>query len=128
LLKTESFKGLAVLCKKCFASMVSRLRRTFYRTLLSQRPLIIPLRKAQFERHFKQWGLQKYKKRDIWVAVASRRAKRKREQKETELWIGHERIPEKKLKKELARNGYDAAFSYGSQGNYLLESLLVVDM
>jgi hypothetical protein len=44
------------------------------------------------------------------------------------VWTGHERVSEKKLKKELARYGYDAAFSYGSQGNYLLEGLLVVDM
>ncbi|KAF1828260.1 hypothetical protein BDW02DRAFT_652163, partial [Decorospora gaudefroyi] len=71
--------------------------------------------KAQFERHFKQWGFQKYKKRDMWVAVAPRRAKRKRDQKETEVWIGHERIPEKTLKKELARYDYDVAFPYGFQ-------------
>jgi hypothetical protein len=108
--------------------MVSRLRRTFYRTLLSQRPLIIPLRKAQFERHFRQWGFQKYKKRDIWVAVASRRAKRKREQKETEVWMGHERIPKKKLKKELARYDYDVAFPYGFQGKYLLKNAIMADI
>jgi hypothetical protein len=84
--------------------------------------------KSQYERHFKQWGFQKNTKKVIWVAAASRTAKRKTDQKETEVWISSERVPEKKLKKELARNGYDAAFSYGSQGNYLLESLLVVDM
>ncbi|EMD62800.1 hypothetical protein COCSADRAFT_161359 [Bipolaris sorokiniana ND90Pr] len=36
-------------------------------------------------------------------------------QKETEVWDGHDRIPEKNLKKELARYGYDVAFPYGCQ-------------
>ena len=31
------------------------------------------------------------------------------------MWDGHDRIPEKKLKKELARYGYDVAFPYGCQ-------------
>lgn len=31
------------------------------------------------------------------------------------MWDGHDRIPEKNLKKELARYGYDVAFPYGCQ-------------
>jgi hypothetical protein len=115
--KIESFKELAVSCKKCFASMVSRLRRSIYGILLSQRPLMVPLRKAQFERHFKQWVFQEHKKKDIWEVIVRQKAKRKRDEKETEMWTGHERISGKSLKKELARYGYEAAFSYGSQGN-----------
>jgi hypothetical protein len=85
-------------------------------------------RKSQYERHFKQWGFQKNTNKAIWVAAASRTAKRKTDEKETEVWIGSERVPEKRLKKEVARYGYDAEISYGSRGKYLLESLLVVDM
>jgi hypothetical protein len=108
--------------------LVSRLRRTFHGVLLLLQPLTASLRKAQFERHFKQWGFKKYKKKEIWEATARHMNKRKRDEKETEVWIGCERIPAKKLKKELARHGYDVAFSYGFQGNDLLEDPLAVHM
>lgn len=71
---------------------------------------------------------RKNKKSDTWKSTASCSAKRKRDGKETEVWDSCERISAKKLKKELARHGYDAAFSYGCQGNYLLKGVLVIDM
>ena len=50
------------------------------------------------------------------MAAARRIAKRKRE---TEVWIDDERIPEKKLKKEIARYDYEVAFPYRFEGKYL---------
>lgn len=63
-------------------------------------------------------GVQKYKKKDIWEAIALKDTKRKRDGKESEVWIDDERVPAKRLRKELLRYGYDAAFPHGSQGNY----------
>jgi hypothetical protein len=78
----------------------------------SQQLLIITSRKAQYERRFKKWGFQKNRKKDIWEVVAFKVRKRKRSDKESEVWIGDERVPAKKLMKEVSRYGY------GFQGNH----------
>ncbi|OCK75502.1 hypothetical protein K432DRAFT_465903 [Lepidopterella palustris CBS 459.81] len=73
--------------------------------------------KAQYERRLKKWGFQKYKKKDIWEAIAIKVTKRKRDGEESKVKIGDEVIPMKKLKKELSRYGYEAAFRHGFHGN-----------
>jgi hypothetical protein len=75
------------------------------------------LRKAKYERHFRNWGFRKNKKRDVWEDIATKVTKRKRHERESEVWIGGGRVPAKKLRKELSRYGYDAAFPHGFQGN-----------
>jgi hypothetical protein len=75
-------------------------------------------RKAQYERHFKKWGFQKNKKRDVWEAIALKVTKRKRENKKSEVKIDGEVVPVKKLKKELSRYGYKAAFPHEFQGDH----------
>lgn len=97
--------------------MGSKPRNEFPFKSLSQQPLIITSRKAQYERHFKRWGFRKNKKKEIWDAVTHTVTKRKRDSKESEVWVGDERIPAKKLRKELSRYGYDATFLNGFQGN-----------
>lgn len=86
----------------------------------SQEPLIITSRKAQYERRFKKWGFQKNKKKDIWGGFALKVAKRKRASNESEVWIGRDVVPAKKLRKELSRYGYEAAFSHKFQGNHYI--------
>jgi hypothetical protein len=66
------------------------------------------------------WGFQKYKKKDAWETLALKLTKRKRADKESEVWIGDERVSVKKLRKEVSRYGYNAAFPYGCQGNHSL--------
>ncbi|KAF2726864.1 hypothetical protein EJ04DRAFT_570892 [Polyplosphaeria fusca] len=81
--------------------------------------------KAQYEKHFKKWGFRKNKRRDDWEATAAKVAKRKRDGKESELWIGDERVPVKKLRKEISRYGYDAAFPTSSSSKYTRRNLRV---
>ncbi|KAH6718728.1 ankyrin repeat-containing domain protein [Leptodontidium sp. MPI-SDFR-AT-0119] len=71
--------------------------------------------KAQYERRFKKWKFQKNKTKDVWEAVAREVTKRKRDSKDSEVRIGGEVVPVKKLKKELSRYGYEAAFPHGFQ-------------
>jgi hypothetical protein len=113
--RTRSLKEMAASYKKCTPSIISRLRKT--PTVLSCSPLTVPLRKAQFELHFRNWGFRKNQTKEMWAATASCVAKRKRDGKETEVWKGCERISTKRSKKELARYGYGADFLYGSQGD-----------
>ncbi|OCK86900.1 uncharacterized protein K441DRAFT_597217, partial [Cenococcum geophilum 1.58] len=54
----------------------------------------------------------KNKKRNIWEGITLKVAKRKRYSKESEVWIGRDIVPVKKLRKELWRYGYKAAFPY----------------
>ncbi|KAF2180743.1 hypothetical protein K469DRAFT_269993 [Zopfia rhizophila CBS 207.26] len=71
--------------------------------------------KAQYERRFKKWRFQKNKKKDVWEAIALKVAKRKRDNKESEVRNGDEVVPVKKLRKELSRYGYEAAFPHEFQ-------------
>jgi hypothetical protein len=75
-------------------------------------------RKAQYERQFKKWGFQKNKKHDIWEAIAIKVTKRKRVNKESEVRIGGDVVSVKKLKRELSRYGYEAAFPHTFQGDH----------
>ncbi|KAF2175396.1 hypothetical protein K469DRAFT_610950, partial [Zopfia rhizophila CBS 207.26] len=61
------------------------------------------LRKAQYERHFKKWGFQRYTRRENWEAIALKVTKRKRDNKESEVRIDGEVVCVKKLRKELSR-------------------------
>jgi len=108
--------------------MGSKPRKKLIFTSPSRQPLIITSRKAQYERHFKKWEFQKNKKKDIWEAVALKDTKRKRNGKESEVWIDNERVPKKKLKKELSRYGYDAAFQHGPQGNHHIPRCTTADI
>ena len=50
-----------------------------------------------------------------WEAITLKVTKRKRDDKESVVWIDDEVVPEKKLRKEVSRYGYKASFP---QGNY----------
>jgi hypothetical protein len=54
----------------------------------------------------------------IWETVALKVTKRKRAKKESEVWIGRDVVPLKKLRKEISRYGYNAAFPLGYEGYY----------
>ncbi|KAF2181591.1 hypothetical protein K469DRAFT_588973 [Zopfia rhizophila CBS 207.26] len=74
--------------------------------------------KAQYERRFKKWGFQKNKKKDVWEAIALKVTKRKRDNKESEVRIDGAVVSVKKLRKELSRYGYEAAFPHEFQSNH----------
>ena len=76
------------------------------------------LRKSQYERHFKKWGFHKNKKKNVWEVIAHKVTKRQRDNKESEVWIGFDMVPPKKIRQEVSRYGYEAAFSHGFHGNY----------
>ena len=49
-----------------------------------------------------------------WKAIALKVTKRKRDNKESEVWIDDEVVSAKKLRKEVSRYGYGAAFPQGN--------------
>ncbi|MCJ1269666.1 hypothetical protein MMC22_009558 [Lobaria immixta] len=59
--------------------------------------------KAQYEIQFKKWDLRKNLTNKEWDYVHSRVEKRKREEKDSDVYFKRTKIPEKKLKKELSR-------------------------
>ncbi|KAI1357142.1 Clr5 domain-containing protein, partial [Xylaria arbuscula] len=73
--------------------------------------------KAQYERRFKKWGFRKNKTKEDWEAIALKVTKRKRDNKESEVRIGGEVVLVKKLRKELSRYGYEAAFPHKFQAS-----------
>lgn len=80
--------------------------------------LMTTLRKSQYETHFKKWGVHENKKKNVWKFIAYKVTKRKRDKKESEVYIGLDMVHPKKLRKAVSRYGYEAAFSHGFHGNY----------
>lgn len=67
---------------------------------------LTPYRKAQYERMLKLWGISKYTKGVDWKFIAQRYDVRARDGQRTALEIQGKRISERKVKKEIARQGY----------------------
>jgi hypothetical protein len=65
--------------------------------------------KAQYELHFKKWEFRKNRTKDDWKIVAQKIGKRKREHKESEVYIGGNLIESKKVKKAISRYGSTSA-------------------
>jgi len=61
--------------------------------------------KAQYELRFKKWQFRKYRSKDDWIVVARKIGKRKREHKESEVYIDGKLIQPKKVKKTTLRYG-----------------------
>jgi hypothetical protein len=76
--------------------------------------------KAQYELHFKKWEFRKNRTKDDWKIVAQKIRKRKREQKESEVYIDGNLIESKKVRKETSRYGFmSAATEMQLQGNHI---------
>jgi hypothetical protein len=74
--------------------------------------------KAQYELHFKKWGFRKNRTKDEWRAVDQKIEKRKREHKESEVYIDGILIESKKVKKSTLRYGSTrAAIDFQLQGD-----------
>ena len=61
------------------------------------------LRKAQYERQLAMWKFRKNLTGDEWGFAIDRMEKRKRDGKETELFVDGFRVPVKRIKKEISR-------------------------
>jgi hypothetical protein len=76
--------------------------------------------KAQYELHFKKWGFRKNRTKDDWKIVAQKVGKRKREHKESEVYIDGNLIHSKKVKKAISRYGsMPATAEMQLQGNHI---------
>lgn len=71
--------------------------------------------KAQYEHHFKIWNFRKNLKSHEWIFVNHRFNKRKRNGKESDLYVNGVLVPKKKVKKETARHNFPTIIErYGS--------------
>ena len=76
--------------------------------------------KAQYELHFKKWEFRKNRTKDDWKIVAQKLRKRKREHKESEVYIDGNLIESKKVRKETSRCGsMSATTEMQLQGNHI---------
>lgn len=73
--------------------------------------------KAQYERQFNKWKFRKNRKHPEWKFVHHRIAKRKRNGKESNLYIGGVLIPTKKIHKETSRHNFPTIHERYGQGN-----------
>lgn len=58
-------------------------------------------REAQYERHLKKWGFSKNQKKDVWEVLSRKVEKRKREGKESEVYLDNQLV--KTAKRQLVR-------------------------
>ncbi|KAH0569268.1 hypothetical protein GP486_000024 [Trichoglossum hirsutum] len=72
--------------------------------------------KAQYERRLTKWGFKKNRKKREWIEIAEEVIRRRNEGKDSEVIIGDQIIPSKKLKKEVRRYGRDLINSVSTQG------------
>jgi hypothetical protein len=63
-------------------------------------------RKAQYEKKFKEWGFKKNHTKEDWRIVGNKVEQRKRAAKESNVYLDRELVPQKKLRKEISRQGY----------------------
>jgi hypothetical protein len=76
--------------------------------------------KAQYELHFKKWEFRKNRTKDDWRIVAQKIGKRKREHKESEVYIDGNLIETKKVRKAISRYGFMSAITeIQLQGNHV---------
>jgi len=59
--------------------------------------------KSKYERIFKKWDFKKYRTKEDWVAIGYKVQKRKRENKESEVWCDENQIAAKRVQKETQR-------------------------
>ncbi|KAF2490660.1 hypothetical protein BU16DRAFT_543960 [Lophium mytilinum] len=59
--------------------------------------------KGQYERQLKKWQFKKNSKADVWKAVTYKTEKRKREGKESDVYMEGELVPREKVRKATAR-------------------------
>ncbi|KAH8648060.1 Clr5 domain-containing protein, partial [Tricladium varicosporioides] len=62
--------------------------------------------KNQYERQFRKWKFSKYQKKKNWKEAGRLIQKRKREGKESKLYVDGVLVPKKKICKELSRHGF----------------------
>ncbi|RDL41644.1 uncharacterized protein BP5553_01623 [Venustampulla echinocandica] len=62
--------------------------------------------KAQYERQFKKWGFQKYRTKEDWKTMNQKIELRKRNATESNIYCDGELMSNKKLRKEISRQGY----------------------
>jgi len=63
-------------------------------------------RKAQYEKKFKEWRFKKNHTKEDWRIVGHKVEQRKRAAKESNVYLDQELMPQKKLRKEISRQGY----------------------
>jgi hypothetical protein len=99
----------------------SRRKRRLRQTLSYSLRTTLNLRsKAQYELHFKKWEFRKNRTKDDWKIVAQKLRKRKREHKESEVYIDGNLIKSKKVRKETSRYGsMPATTEMQLQGNHI---------
>ena len=84
--------------------------------------ILNPKRKSQYELQFKKWQFRKNCTAEGWKIVAHKLTKRKREQKETEVFLNGNLIHPKKLKKETQRyKALSVASESSPPGNFSYE-------
>ncbi|KAI1635604.1 ankyrin repeat-containing domain protein [Biscogniauxia mediterranea] len=62
--------------------------------------------KGQYERHLKEWGFIRKTTKQNWQIVSHKMQKRKRDKKDSAVYVDGCLVPEKKLCKELSRQGH----------------------
>ncbi|KAH8753943.1 ankyrin repeat-containing domain protein [Hyaloscypha finlandica] len=62
--------------------------------------------KAQYEKKFKEWRFKKNHTKEDWRIVGHKVEQRKRAAKESNVYLDQELMPQKKLRKEISRQGY----------------------
>ena len=76
--------------------------------------------KSQYERHFKKWKFRKNLKSEEWKAVHHHVSKRKRNDKESDVYIDDILVPREKVRKETSRNSFVSIVEQCVQGNAAL--------
>lgn len=71
--------------------------------------------KSQYESHFKKWKFTKNSKSQTWIAIQPKLIKRKREGKESDIYVDGVLLPKKKVQKEMSRYAYEASKAHYAQ-------------
>jgi selenocysteine-specific translation elongation factor len=72
--------------------------------------------KSQYERHFKKWEFRKNLKNQEWRDVHVHLSKRKRDGKESDLYVDGILVPSKEIQKETSRNCFVSLLEQHARG------------
>lgn len=72
--------------------------------------------KSQYENRFKKWGFRKHRKGREWKDAYHRIEKRKRDGKDSSLYVDGVLIPKKKFRKEASRHNFPTIQERYGQG------------